>query len=625
MIYACCDERRREAVRAHPSLNGIDFLEVLDGGYPVEALRQQTLLVRLLKPTSVLSAANVVMEGGERVKNIATLWAVTADALTASQIGPAKQAYFATLTDTDRILVVRTAQAGDFSLYTLRLVDAGDAVSTPANFDPLLTSVVFSFKVECPTEFDCLAPPACIETSPLEPDLNYLAKDYGTFRRLMLDRMAQLMPDWTERSPADLGITLVEMLAYVGDHLSYQQDAVATEAYLGTARRRVSVRRHARLVDYAMHDGLNARAFLQVSVDADGVTLDASTQVLSRVPAIGARIPPLASAPDYEEAMRSRPVVFETMQPITCYAAHNEIPFYVWGDHECCLARGATRATLAGHLPHLAVGDLLIFEELRDPDSGQSEDADPRHRHVVRLVTVVSASTGGQPLQDPLNNAAITEIAWHAEDALPFALCISARTDTDHGGAYIENVSVARGNIVLADHGRSIGPEALGTVPEPHLFLVPKTGADGCARPAPVAIPPRFRPLLAEAPLTQAVPLPDAATPLSATALMQGRPGDARPEITLDSLSDGLPASWSAERDLLGSIADDRHFVAELESDGTVQLRFGDDRHGMRPDTGTSFTASYRVGNGAAGNVGPESLAHIVTAESAVQGVRNPL
>ena len=30
MIYVCCDERRRDAVRAHGTLNGIDFLEVLD-------------------------------------------------------------------------------------------------------------------------------------------------------------------------------------------------------------------------------------------------------------------------------------------------------------------------------------------------------------------------------------------------------------------------------------------------------------------------------------------------------------------------------------------------------------------------------------------------------------------
>ena len=36
----------------------------------------------------------------------------------------------------------------------------------------------------------------------------------------------------------DVGVMLVDLLAYVGDQLSYYQDAVATEAYLGTARQR---------------------------------------------------------------------------------------------------------------------------------------------------------------------------------------------------------------------------------------------------------------------------------------------------------------------------------------------------------------------------------------------------
>ena len=90
----------------------------------------------------------------------------------------------------------------------------------------------------------CNAPSAPV--TPPEPRLDYLAKDYDSFRRLMLDRMAQLVPGFAERSPADFTVALVETLAYVGDHLSYTQDAVATEAYLGTARRRTSLRRHAR-------------------------------------------------------------------------------------------------------------------------------------------------------------------------------------------------------------------------------------------------------------------------------------------------------------------------------------------------------------------------------------------
>ncbi len=76
----------------------------------------------------------------------------------------------------------------------------------------------------------------------------------------MLDRLvgARARTGASATRPTSL-VTLVELLAYAGDPLSYFQDAVATEAYLGTARRRASVRRHARLVDYPMHDGASAR------------------------------------------------------------------------------------------------------------------------------------------------------------------------------------------------------------------------------------------------------------------------------------------------------------------------------------------------------------------------------
>src|SRR2546430_14686649 len=77
------------------------------------------------------------------------------------------------------------------------------------------------------------------------------------------------MPSWKERHLPDIGIVLTEILAYVGDYLSYFQDAVATEAYLGTARQRISVRRHARLIDYRLHDGCNARAWVAIETSKD--------------------------------------------------------------------------------------------------------------------------------------------------------------------------------------------------------------------------------------------------------------------------------------------------------------------------------------------------------------------
>jgi hypothetical protein len=132
----------------------------------------------------------------------------------------------------------------------------------------------------------------------------------------------------------NLGVALVELLAYVGDHLSYQQDAVGTEAYLATARRRVSVRRHARMVDYFMHDGGNARAWVQVLVgEVDHAVLKRGTPLLSRLPQVSRRVAP----EQMPTLLKQHPVVFETMSDAVLFAAHNEIEFYTWGNERCCL------------------------------------------------------------------------------------------------------------------------------------------------------------------------------------------------------------------------------------------------------------------------------------------------
>jgi len=189
--------------------------------------------------------------------------------------------------------------------------------------------------------------------------IDYLAKDYASFRQLMLDRLAALAPDWRERNPADLGIALVELLAYAGDYLSYQQDAVATEAYLGTARRRASVRRHARMVDYAMHDGCNARAWVRVQVlaktdlkrRARAGSTAYTTKLLTRAAGQPAHI---AFDAFTEQQLRALGVeVFEPLQDASLFPAHNQMNFHTWGSHECCLPRGATSATLAGAFPDL--------------------------------------------------------------------------------------------------------------------------------------------------------------------------------------------------------------------------------------------------------------------------------
>ena len=648
MIFHCCDKLRRDKVAAHPTLNGIDYLEVIDRELPLlDPTRQRTLLVYCLKPLpSGFSRGNVVLRGGERVKNIQVEWAASASPLPAQLSSPAEAstaAIVAARPSPKNILVVRVAEPGDYSTYTLRFVASALDSSLPANFDPQFAAIDFSFKVECPSDFDCKPVHLCPEADPDEPDIDYLAKDYGSFRRLLLDRMSQLVPQWRQSSAADTGIALVELLSYVGDHLSYQQDAIATEAYLDTARRRISLRRHALLVDYPMHDGCNARAWLQIQVNAASCTLSrAGTQFLTRCPGFAAGIE--IGSREQQQAMLLGPTVFEPLRDeatpvVKLFKAHNSISFYPWGDERCCLPQGATSATVAGSLPNLKAGDTLLFEEVLGPQTGLPGDADPRHRHVVRLTSV-----SPQPpaiLTDPLTNAAITEIAWGLADALPFPLCISAVTDEAHGSKTLTDVSVARGNLVLADHGCTLAAEPLGSVPAPTLFVAPDRSGDSCSPLASVEVPVRFRPFLQQAPLTQAATVRVKAGPgqssaprqpfdpaASAAAAMDWSMSDVLPQITLSSMTNGAPATWQSHRTLLNSAADARDFVVEVSDDGGAALRFGDDEHGERPQAGTQFNALYRIGNGTAGNVGAESIVHVVASAAdlaAIAAVRNPL
>ena len=51
MIYSCCNQNRKAAVLGNPTLNGIDYLEVLDSeAVPLGLPRQQTLVIHCLNP-----------------------------------------------------------------------------------------------------------------------------------------------------------------------------------------------------------------------------------------------------------------------------------------------------------------------------------------------------------------------------------------------------------------------------------------------------------------------------------------------------------------------------------------------------------------------------------------------
>lgn len=617
-MFVCCDDEVRRNTILVSDINGIDFLEVDDDPTAPFDQRQRRILVHFIKPLAPgqITAQNVLIEGGTRIRNI-VITSVTSGADTSL---PGMGA---------NVLLIEVEAPGDFSFYRLHIL--GDREhpedGEPEGFDPLLSSIEFSFKAGCETKFDCLPKDTCPPEIPIRPEINYLAKDYASFRQLMLDRMAVLAPSWGERNPADVGVTLIELLAYVGDYLSYRQDAIATEAYLGTARRRSSIRRHAKLVDYAMHDGTNARVGIRLEVDAAVTIARGSDQQLVPQFIGAAEKRPVAIASSrldagYDDAMRDA-IVFEMLsESLDLDPAHNTMQFYTWGDAECCLPKGATSADLSGAFPNLAAGMVVIFAEVKGPLTGLEVDADPAHRHAVRITKVTA-------LEDPIGNlfeslpdpAPVTRIEWDEADALPFPLCVSSRNDK----AVFEGVSEVWGNIVLADHGRTVS-ETLPEVPPPNVALTTVAPTPAyCDVEERTPKPPRYAPLLSQFPVTFSAPF-DANVPASAAATSD-------PTLALPSrceLRDALRGeTWTPMRDLLGDDANDRHFVVETELDGNARLRFHRGEEGPAPAKGTVFTATYRSGNGAAGNVGMETILYAIIEDANVRReilrVSNPL
>ncbi|HEX8720453.1 MAG TPA: baseplate J/gp47 family protein [Pyrinomonadaceae bacterium] len=96
--------------------------------------------------------------------------------------------------------------------------------------------------------------------------IDYLARDYNSFRKALLDLIPSKLPEWTDRSEADFGVVLIELFAYMADILSYYQDRLANEAFLPTAQERRSVINHLRLIGYEMAPAAAATARLSVVV-----------------------------------------------------------------------------------------------------------------------------------------------------------------------------------------------------------------------------------------------------------------------------------------------------------------------------------------------------------------------
>jgi hypothetical protein len=297
-------------------------------------------------------------------------------------------------------------QPGDFSIYTLTV--RGDDI------DPFFATKRFSFKIACENPFDCRPPEPPPAETPPSPEIDYLTKDYAGFRQLLLDQIPARLPQWTERSEADLGIALIELFSEAADRLSYYQDRVANEAYLGTATQRRSVQLHTALIAYQLRPGVAAATYLQFQARVEAL-----------IP-VGAQVRTAAQGDETAVLFETGPGDF-LVRP-----EHNALTPFTWGNARCCLERGANEITLLGDYSTLAPGDAILIA-----------DADIAERREIVTLTAAPVVLPPDPVKgDPVQR--LTVLQWSAAQALHRDYCLDA------------GQTVVRGNLVPATHGASV-------------------------------------------------------------------------------------------------------------------------------------------------------------------------
>jgi hypothetical protein len=458
-------------------------------------------------------------------------------------------------------------------LYTLSL--------TSPKLDQYYSTTVFSFRPNCSTNLDCDAPgPPCPPLVGNPPPIEYLAKDFLSFRQALLDFSALRYPEWQERAEADFGMMFLEALSGMADDLSYTQDRVGAEATLQTATQRRSIVRQARLVDYEPRPATSSTVILQFNVAAGAVAIPAGVQVSGVTPdgqtvvfATGTGLADTSTypvSPKWNESKLSP----ESIVP------------YIWDASQVCLEAGATAMWVAGHGYGFTIGMALLI------DTTAQTPTDPPIREIVHIVTVAEQI-------DELFGKPVTYFTWDASEALQHNHDLTR--------------TLVAGNLVHATQGaRFTESFAILTPPARSPFMplaIVRTGANS----TPTSFAPMYLYSLANTPLAWLAP--DATTSPTPEIVLMGQPtsGPSVPwpwYVNLLQQTEQYEPAFTLDRASYIPIATNSDGTISYDYDGDSgdTIRFGDEDFGTVPDPGTVFQMTYRTTSGAAGNLAADAI-----------------
>jgi hypothetical protein len=484
----------------------------------------------------------------------------------------------------DNFMELTVKPIGDYSVYTLQI--------DHANIDPLFSSIRFKFRPGC-FNADCSPDWRRAAPAPTDPRIDYLNKDYDAFRHTMIAAMMERVPGWRATSEADLDEVLIDLLSAAADELSDFQDRTVQEGYIGTARQRVSLARHARLMDYHIQQGNQASTWIALELAPAQQGLIAARDVSVR-----------SGVTDQSPTSQT----FVSGDPQNVDALLNRMGLYTWSDALPSLEKGATTAdlklaiggqaaanTVTGLIRSGKVRRLLVQEWL-NPSTGQPADRDKKKRQLLQLL---DGNTGATTMQDPLTTEFFVRVNWRTEDALLVNYCFTVQCTPK-----VENVSQFHGNLLEVFQGevRSIEfDDPQGSI-APGAFAYERDEQHG----ALCRLPPEL--------LAYRDTPPGGDTPPLSTLYSSASSSAEWGEILVRTTSG--TEIWREKPDLIHSDDSDEqgnHFVVETDELGNSVIRFGNGTNGKRLPDLARVLVHFQTAFGLDGNVGCDSITHIVS------------
>ena len=581
-------QERIDHLKASSKLTGLDFVHVL-------AVQTELWVyfhrdpAGLDDPFSMTPLSNdqltiVSTSGGESMPEVEVLSAVQAvDSLGVT------------------FLRITTATPGDNSLYRLTINDY--------RIDLFFKSLEFSFKAACPTKLiDCLPEPKiCAPEDDELVEVDTTARDFNSLREALLDFARLRHPEWRESIEADASVMFMEVLAALGDELSYIQDRYSREAYLRTASQRRSLSRLVRLVDYEIHDGRSGTTWLEITVDAN-THATAGTRVWAASD--------LGTQVGFEIGQGLAQALADPVVTYDLRLAWNTLSAYTFTGAIESYAAGTTSLYLHninGVLPVEWIGKTILLR------TNPGDLSEPERRHLVVITAAaddIDTLEGDKPL---------LRIEWDPEHALP--TCFDAATLTAHG------------NMVPATAGERVSEyfSIRGDANDP-------TNPRAVERQGPKDSNAETRAVLFRHSL--------GASESSGLGFLGDDLRSAKPEIRVARIINPNPESvdaWQYRRTLLSSLHYEEHYTlehgtwrrvagyqrapifgdfahTEYASSAGHTILFGDGEFGVIPSDGLLFRVDYRTGPGAAGNVAADVIRNFDANEWVnVTAINNPL